>query len=278
MGQNKSLNNPTNELQMEVVGFDLVGVQFIERTQILTISREGATICLTSDLAPESELIVRNPTNNKEAVARVVGLIQDDTCFRAYGIEFVDPSTNPWQMESSSAPPEKSISMECSRCHRVEIVSLSDIETRVFKSEGALTRHCACVNSSTIWKQTDRKATKNAEIDPRQETSSAEASPKKAGAERRRTRRTAMNIPASIRFAGQVVGVECEDVSLGGFRFHSWKSYPAGTRIEASVSFARSSVDIFLAGRIAYQEELPGGLYRYGVAYVTTTARPDAWA
>jgi hypothetical protein len=48
----------------------------------------------------------------------------------------------------------------------------------------------------------------------------------------------------------------------------SLTAYPEGTHIEAAVPYARSSVNIFVAARIAFQQELPDGSYRHGVAYV----------
>ena len=48
----------------------------------------------------------------------------------------------------------------------------------------------------------------------------------------------------------------------------SLAAYPEGTHIEAAVPYARSSVNIFVAARIAFQQELPDGSYRHGVAYV----------
>jgi hypothetical protein len=107
----------SRELQIEVFGTELSGRQFIEQTRILTITRDGATIPLANKLAPDSELIVRNPVNNKEAIARVVDLIREEIFVHVYAIAFVDSPVNPWQAEFPEAMPPTTVILECSRCH-----------------------------------------------------------------------------------------------------------------------------------------------------------------
>jgi hypothetical protein len=77
-----------------------------------------------------------------------------------------------------------------------------------------------------------------------------------------------MKASAYIRRYGAEEIVECEDVSRGGFRFKSRQPYPVGSLIQAAVLYTKSSGDIFVAGRIAYQQKLDSGFYRHGVAYV----------
>jgi hypothetical protein len=161
----------TGKLQIEVFGADLEGRQFIEQTRTLTITRDGATISLANKLAPESELTVRNPVTNQEAVARVVDLVRDRWkrrgdgtrtlfgVYQIYGIAFVDPSVNLWQVEFPKVQFYETIIMECSRCHNVDAVLLSEIEMKICETKQSLTRHCECSNSSTTWKQTARRVT-----------------------------------------------------------------------------------------------------------------------
>ena len=77
-----------------------------------------------------------------------------------------------------------------------------------------------------------------------------------------------MKATACIRCYGAEEIVECEDVSRGGFRFKSRQAYPVGSLIQAAVLYTKSSGDLFVAARIAYQQKLDGGFYRHGVAYV----------
>jgi len=273
MANDRSQISDTGKVLIEVFGTDLDGQQFIEPSRTLSITRDGAIIPLTNKLAPESELIVRNPATNQEAIARVVDLVRDEIYVRVYGIAFVDESVNLWRIESAGMHSKKSVVMECSRCHEVQAVSLGDIETEILESKQSLTRHCDCSNSPTLWRRTDRTATERT-LEERQETDRKRQSPAvgktaaHAPTERRRQKRTRMKASAYIRRYGTQEIVECEDVSRGGFRFKSRQAYPVGSMIQAAVLYTKSSGDIFVAGRIAYQEKLDGGFYRHGVAYV----------
>jgi hypothetical protein len=273
MANEPSASILTSDLQIEVFGEDLDGRQFIEHTRTLIITRDGATIPMVCKLAPDSELIVRNPATNEEAVARVVGLIHDAIFFQVYGVVFIDPPANFWQVEFPKIKSKKTIIMECISCHEVDTVLLNEIEMAIFESTQALMRQCVCDNSSTIWKQTDRRvtdrrATARGASDSRRDISSIEEPATRTPQERRRGKRTAMKAAGCIRCYGGEVIFECEDVSRGGFRFKSREAYPTGMSIEAAVPYAKNSVNIFVAARIAYHQELSSGIHRYGVAYV----------
>jgi hypothetical protein len=279
MAKDAPASSLARKVQIEVFGADLDGYQFIEQTRTLTITRDGATIPLANKLAPESELIVRNPESNQEAVARVVDLVRDEVYVRVYGIAFVDPSVNLWQVELPEIQSKESKLMQCSRCHTVEDVSLSEIETEVFAAKQSLTRRCKCSDSSTIWKQADSRAAARM-AEEREANDRKRKSPAIVEAvapvpnERRKQKRTAMKTTACIRCYGGEEIVECEDVSRGGFRFKSREGYPTGSPIQAAVLYTKSSGDLFVAARIVYKQKLDSGFYSHGVAFATSTERP----
>jgi DNA-directed RNA polymerase subunit M/transcription elongation factor TFIIS len=281
MGNDPSASSLTGELAIEVFGADLKGRQFVEQTRTLTITRDGATIPLANKLAPESELIIRNPMTNEEADACVLDLIQDADSLYVYGIAFTNPSVNLWQVESPEVQSQETTTLKCSRCHAVEAVLLGEIQREIVESKQELRRHCECSHSWTIWKRTDeavteRRATERGMRDRRQQISPIEEPTARAPQERRRERRTSMKAAACIQcYDGDVV-VECEDVSRGGFRFQSGKAYEVGMRIKAAIPYAKSSVNIFVTAQIVYQQELSGGFYRHGVAYVKSVKKPDS--
>jgi hypothetical protein len=273
MANDPSKISLTGKVPIEVFGTDLDGLQFIEQSRTLSITRDGAIIPLTNKLAPESELIVRNPATNQEALARVVDLVRDEVYVRVYGIAFVNESVNLWQSECAEMRPNKPIVMECSRCHEVHATLLGDIELEILESKQSLTRHCECSNSSTLWRQTGRTVTETSVEEPKptdrkRQSPALDELAERAAAERRRQKRTPMKTSAYIRRYGGEEIVECEDVSRGGFRFKSRQAYPVGSLIQAAVLYTKGSGDIFVAGRIAYQQKLDGGFYRHGVAYV----------
>jgi len=280
MANDPSASSVAGELPIEVFGADLGGRQFVEQTRTLAITRDGATIPLANKLAPESELIIRNPLTNEEADARVVDLIQDAASLYVYGIAFTNPSVNLWQVDFPEAQSQKTTTLKCSRCRAVEAVLLGEIQMKIVESRQELRRHCACSNSWTIWKRTDesvteRRVTERGTRDRRQ-ISLTEEPTTPDPQERRRERRTAMKAAACLRCADGEVVVECEDVSRGGFRFKSRKAYPIGTRIEAAVPYSKSSVNIFVTTQIVYQQALSGGFYRHGAAYVKSVKKPDS--
>jgi hypothetical protein len=261
-------------LQIEVVGSDLEGQQFIERTQTLTVTRDGATILLAKKLAPESEVIVRNVLTNDETVAHVVGHIREDASGHVYGIALVDPSVDLWRVQFPPTESEKHTALECSRCHAVAAVSLTEIEMEIFKTKRELTRRCECSNSSTIWKETAKDVSEEPpKISPEKSVKPDRVQP--GPEEKRKDKRTAVKFPACIRCSGLEEVVECEDMSRGGFRFKNRKQLPEGTRIEAAVPYAQSGINIFTPGVIVYGQELSAGAYRHGVAYTKTPRTID---
>ena len=281
MAVEQSTSSIACKLEIEVFGADLDGRQFIEQTRTLTITRDGATIPLANKLAPESELIVRNPVTNQETVALVVDLAQDQDCVHVYGIVFADPAVNLWQVEFPAIQSKKTIVMECSRCHAVDAVLLGEIESSIFEMKQTLLRHCEHCKSPTTWKQTDRKVPEQKAADHMVNDSIrkipvAEETGSSAGLGRRKEKRAAMKVAACIRDNRREEIVECEDVSRGGFRFKSREQYPAGMPIEAAVPYAKNSVNIFVAARIAYQKGLSEGFYRHGVAHMKSSKKHDA--
>jgi hypothetical protein len=266
----EQLNRPAaSALEIEIFGSELDGRQIIERTRIISIHREGAVFPLAHKLAPEAELIVRNPATNEETIARVLGVIHDDVCVHVYGVVFIDSAANPWRVDFPEPPPLKPVNLACSRCQTVEAASLGEIEEKILESRLCLTRRCKCIKSTTLWKKTDRLPP-----EPQQRATSRAVPEPPLPAEpcsyedRRQFKRTAMKAAACIRVSGREVVVQCEDVSRGGFRFKSSESFPVGTKFEAAVPYAKGSVNIFVPCQVAYHCELWAGSFRHGVAYL----------
>jgi hypothetical protein len=257
------------ELPVEVVGSDLFGQQYMERTQTLAITRDGATILLASKLGPESELIVRNLKTDQEAIAQVVGSIREDTSGHVYGVVLLDPSVDLWRVPLQRMEYASSAILECSRCQVVRSLRLSEIEMEVFKTNRALTRRCRCGVTATIWKETTR--VNSVEVEETSPARVPEAQPEAPTIwQERKYRRVAIEAVACIRFGGQEEIAACEEMSRGGFRFRSRKEYPAGTRIEAAVPYVPSNANIFVPAQIAYHQRLSDKLNRHGVAYLNT--------
>jgi hypothetical protein len=257
------------QLPVEVIGADLYGQQFFERARILTIHRSGISILLENRLAADSEVIVRDPETNEEAIAFVMGQVLEDNSGPVYGLAFLDPSANPWALQVSASAEARMVQLECSGCHSVCAYSLSDMELEIFEGTQELTRRCKNCNSSTLWRETGREKLEQKPINsPEQDQDSGSiASPIE---ERRRNRRTAMKMVACIRFSGVELVVECEDISKGGFRFTSRKEYPEGTRVETAVAYTKFGTNIFSPASITYCHKMQDGQFRHGVTYTKT--------
>jgi hypothetical protein len=264
----------TLTLQIEVVGSDLDGQQYMERTHTLTITRDGGTILLANKLAPESELLVRNLQTDKEAIVRVVGHIREDAAGHVYGVALVDPSVDLWRVRFSPRTIDNPTLVECSRCRAVKSISLTEIERMILESKRALTRHCACTNASTIWKLTTRDVSVELRRTSLREVSGPEPALPLAQ-QKRKDKRIAVKSVACIRHGGKEQVAECEDLSRGGFRFKSRKKYPKGTRIEAAVPYVHANVNIFVPAEIVYHQELSATSHRHGVCYLKAPGNSD---
>jgi hypothetical protein len=259
------------QLAVEVIGSDVHGQQFFEQAQTLTVYRNGISILLANKLAPDAEVIVRNPETNLEAIASVLGEIRSDDAGQVYGLTLRNPPSGLWRTPFPAAIPAKTVRAECGGCRSVRALSLSGVELEIFEAARELTLRCTNCNSSRIWRETIREMTATTTRDlPAANPSSDAIEARKE--ERRKNRRTAMKTSACIRYAGVEVVVSCEDVSKGGFRFTSRKEYPQGTRVEAAVPYVKFSTNIFSPATIVYCRSLPDGQFRHGVAYGKTSS------
>jgi hypothetical protein len=63
--------------------------------------------------------------------------------------------------------------------------------------------------------------------------------------------------------------VPCEDMSRGGFSFHSSRQYSEEMTLEAAIPYADAATSIFVPAQIANVREIQKGkLFRYGVSYI----------
>jgi len=287
------------QLPVEVVGADLYGQQFFERAQTVTIHRNGVSILLENKLGPDTEVLVRNPDTNEEAMAFVVGHAPGGDTGHLYGLAFVDTSANIWRLQFPAAEPARTVQVICSGCHSVCAISLTDIELEIFEASRELTRSCETCNSFMAWKETGGKVTRKrlgqpperianprvieSRVEPpvARQVAPPSLSPVPSTVpspieERRKNRRAGMKMTACIRFSGLEFVVTCEDISKGGFRFTGRKEFPKGTRVETAVPYAKSATNIFTPSSIIYCHKTPDGQFRHGVSY-TKNRRSPGW-
>jgi PilZ domain-containing protein len=284
------------ELAILLIGSDIEGKVFSERTKTVVLSRYGAGIISEFKLSAEQELIIRCVDSNKEAEVRVVGQIGAQANGYTYGVAFVDPHLDFWGVEF---PPlsefdRQAVWLECSSCKSHKKAMQSDLEADVYAMNQGLVRYCKKCGSSTLWKQVmgdfaeepALPALGNTTITPatpapgeteaitQPETAAEPPKPAAPPENRRKHRRTKVNFTACVRRAGSDESdiVTCEDMSRGGLRFKSKKQYYEQTMIEVAVPYSADAQSIFVPGKIVYVQELTElKLFRCGVAYTRSS-------
>ena len=267
------------EIEIEVVGSDLSGMQFIEPAKIRSITRDGAIVHLENSLAPESELVVRNMQSGEEILARVVGILKGDAPGYSYGIALPRESEILRGVEFPPEKARKNLALICSVCKGVVAPCLLAIEEEVLEANECLSRHCTQCRMVTIWNKTDLVPADEMVAVPTELPS--EMKDEKAKeiearyAEKRASKRAAIKMAACIRYSGIETEVVCEDMSRGGFRFRSKAKYPQDVRLEAAVPYAKSGSNIFTPVRVIFCQALPDGEFRHGVAHIKTNKLTD---
>lgn len=292
------------EIAILLIGSDVDGRVFSEETKTVILSQHGAGILSQYKLAPEQEVVLRRLDTQKEAEVRVVGQIgaQDDVY--TYGVAFLDPHIDLWNIEFPSMTESDRLNerrlLECSGCKGRAHFGEDAMEADVYTVNQRLVRYCQRCGAATLWQQ----ASEDPEaplVSPRQPSSEAApasppvqvptlASPMPqpeavSGPEtarpatpesparpenQRKHHRAKVSWHACIRRGGHADDVVvCEDISRGGLRFKSRRAYQPGWMIEVAVPYKPGEAAIFVPAKIVHVQELPNHKgFQCGVAYV----------
>jgi predicted nucleic acid-binding Zn-ribbon protein len=279
------------EIGILLVGSDMDGKMFSEQSKTVVLSRHGAGIVSQYALSAEQELILRRLDTNKEAEIRVVGNLGAHGKSYTYGVAFLNPETDLWEIQfPSMTESEKEASrvlLQCSGCKAREMVQQSDLESDVYLVNEGIVRTCKSCGSSTFWRRPVDDAGDEphppeaapAEAEEKEEPVEARASPSPdaetaaqpaARMENRRKHvRTRVSFQACVRtftFGDDIV--LCEDMSRGGLRFKSRKEYVVNMEIEVAVPYSPGAHAIFVRAQIVWVEELKEERrFRCGVCY-----------
>jgi hypothetical protein len=146
------------EVAILVIGTDAKGKDFMEQTKTVVLSRHGAGIVSMHKLAVEQEMTMVDSARDKETVIRVVGQIGVEDDSYTYGVAFLDPEIDFWDVEFPSATDAETSAadmvLQCSFCARRESIDPGTLESDVYAVHDSIVRHCKRCNSSTLWKQT----------------------------------------------------------------------------------------------------------------------------
>src|SRR5260370_27786786 len=164
-GARRSTRIP-KEIASLLVGSDMEGRMFSEQTKAGVLSRHGAGIVSQYALSAEQELMLRRLDSNKEAEVRVVGNLGAQGKTYTYGVAFLNPETDLWDIQfpsmTESEREASRVLLQCSGCKTREMVEQSDLESDVYLVNEGIVRTCRNCGSSTYW----RRAIDNASGEP----------------------------------------------------------------------------------------------------------------
>jgi hypothetical protein len=282
----RSSNRILKEVAILLIGSDAQGIDFVEKTKTVVLSRHGAGIVSMHKLGVEQELIVVQEECNREAEIRVVGQIGCENGYYTYGVAFLDPAVDFWDVEFPSASQVEILArrklLQCSVCGLREIADLGALESDIYTVHNGILRSCERCSGSTLWKESTG--------DVPEESVATEALPVSVGAiprpepsppptrfkNRRQHVRTKVSFTAAVCYPGFDDDIVlCENVSRGGLCFKSSRSYYETTGIEVAAPYSPGSPRIPVPAQIVYVQELPlEKMYRYGVQYLHLTKDP----
>lgn len=144
------------QIAITLVGSDIEGRVFSERTKTVLLSRHGAGIRSTYKLSAEQELVIRSEESHKEIEARVVGQIGSEGDTYIYGVAFLDSKINFWGVDfpdlTESEKRASQTLIECGNCRTREMADHSDLASDVMAVNKGIVRYCKKCGSSTLWK------------------------------------------------------------------------------------------------------------------------------
>ena len=252
------------DLAIQVSGTDNTGRGFVDAGQTLVLSRHGAKIMVGLKLTPDQEVNVRCLQTRKESVARVIGRITERPEGFVYGITFLDPEVNLWNIEfvalEESEDSAGRVVLECRHCKTRQVAHLDEFEVEVLEANQLLSRPCTRCRDTTMWRTSADTNLPEPAVDA--------ATPRTRND--RKYARLNIEVQACVRTPrygeDQVFTV---NFSRGGVRFKSPRGYVLGEVVDVSLPYSSGVANIFTPTRILYAEELTGeGVSVYGAQYV----------
>lgn len=274
------------EIGILLIGWDAQGVEFMEQTKTVVLSRHGAGIVSTHKLAAEQELTVVCRENNKETEIRVVGQIGCEDDSYTYGVAFLDPVIDFWGIEFPAASPLEISArrklLKCSVCGLREVADLGALESDIYAIHDGILRSCARCSGSTLWKEAAGEVSDDSHVPealtvPLESAPSPEPPPSPTPFKNRRQHvRIKVSFTASVRnHSSDDDIVLCENVSRGGLCFKSSRRYYKTASIEVAAPYSPGLPRIPVPALIVYVQELPlEKMFRYGVRYLQLTKDP----
>ncbi len=251
-----------NPIRIRVSGVDAAGNSFEEETITVSVNKHGACISLQHVLRPNQEINIQNLENGITTKFRVVGeLRQVFGARREWGVETACPECNIWGLEFALPPDDAQpkVLISCTDCQKGILSPLSSIEYDVLLYTGVISRHCQFCDQTTRWAPSGNS--------PEPLLIARAVRPVSSPLERRKHRRHNMTMLLRVRNKqGESEVAQTLDVSKGGVRFLSKRTYQAGDVVYMTLPSADKAVPTETRGCIVRAELSQRGT-AYGVRF-----------
>jgi hypothetical protein len=266
----------TIELPLEIFGDDVNRFTFVEKTRTAVVSRHGAKIYSQRKLGRDQELVIRCLPTGKESDARVVGQLSEGPEGYAYGIEFLDPEVNIWDIDFPPLPQGEPAAgrtlLECNHCHNRELVYLDAVEVEVLDTGQGLSRLCKRCTDIMIWKVVREIPASEPMAPPAPPLTGAGPVPPEPPRTPSEGKDVKTGTGSSALLRHPILGdeiVTAENISPGGLSIRSVRRYRIEALIEVAIPYTKGGANIFVAARIEHVTETPGEKFLlYALAYV----------
>jgi hypothetical protein len=155
MGLVRRSGRIAKEIGILLLGTDTMGRVFSEETKTVTLSRHGAGVVSQHRWAPDERLMLRFLGGTSEASVRLVGEMGHDARGYTYGVSFVDPELDFWELKFPPPPQWHGAvesEMECSLCLARDVVDQTEVEADVYALTQYILRFCPRCGTSTEWR------------------------------------------------------------------------------------------------------------------------------
>lgn len=261
---------------LQVRGADPKGAEFKENMRTITLNRHGARIMSPRLLASGQTIHITNLVSHREAKFRVVGpLSPHSEKGGEWGVECIDGQENIWGIKFPPPPPgqdaESAALLECRQCHTVALLRVSLVEFEVLGASGLMTRICESCKENTPWGYAEKQVAMSAPAGESAAAAEGEHArgPAQGGADLRRHRRVALQLPVLIRdFSGEFEITKSENVSKGGFCFSSEREFHIGEGIMVACPYSGTDQSLEVSAKIVRRQKMEGSNRKiYGVRY-----------
>lgn len=258
-------------LPVDASGIDAENHPFIDTATTIVLNRHGARLAVKQILKQGQTIsLIRKLSNGtqRKAEARIVVRERDVLGVPAYGIAFVDPDVDFWEIEFPSREESSGaivrLLVECTHCRSQELAYLNGRELKEFETDRLFARQCKTCEAPTIWKQPhEAMARQRSSTDT---TESALSAPENNA---REIPRYDTRLTACVRVGSEDEMAVCENVSKQGIAFRSQRKYGVGTEVEIAVPFTAGTANVFIPAVIMHSRPLPSaGLNRHGAKYM----------